>query len=445
MPLATLTVSQIVSARQMASEEDLAPILGENPVEIDPVTTRDVRDPGDQTQRNFRYQHLYGVILLAAAACGSKPYIAVWCEHYEDFLCEHSDGSFDGVQVKTKKPELGPWKITDPELVKTIGRFVDLSARLGSKLRGFYFISNAECDHVTPESQDQNRRGRCPKLLLTEIRSVDVPDRIGAPFKAVFDQLQAECGCSETDLFSVLRRMDLVHGPSRNEIEAAVSNEHLAKVSGFESLASAELNRFRDQLVAIVHRASSLQVTDPNRHLQGVVGNLEHDPALAAKRLVVVEVMVPLAGEAPAFQFQDAPILTLGRPSDSAVLDQKLIKGGLGQEIDYFRSRGRGAEYALMEDIVRRPQAYPALQTQIEQVVLGAVSEAHLRARSSPAPFGSEMLIGVQDRLKAIATQSAAWVGNHGYDCLIGVAAMLTSECRVWWSERFEIEPRGPE
>lgn len=52
----------------------------------DPATTPDKKDPGDQTGRNFRYQHAYGVILLAASASGLRPYAAIWCEHHEDFL-----------------------------------------------------------------------------------------------------------------------------------------------------------------------------------------------------------------------------------------------------------------------------------------------------------------------------------------------------------------------
>ncbi|WP_404979693.1 dsDNA nuclease domain-containing protein [Caulobacter segnis] len=57
--------------------------------------TRSV-DPGDQTERNYRYQHQYGVVLLAAVCRGSRDYISIYCEHHEDFLCERADGLFDG-------------------------------------------------------------------------------------------------------------------------------------------------------------------------------------------------------------------------------------------------------------------------------------------------------------------------------------------------------------
>jgi len=54
-------------------------------------------------------------------------------------------------------------------------------------------------------------------------------------------------------------------------------------------------------------------------------------------------------------------------------------------------------------------------------------------------PFGPLMLIDVQDRLKRIAETQPARVHRQSYDLLVGVAGLLTSECKVWWSEPFEL------
>ena len=42
-----------------------------------PINVSDDEDPGDETQRRFRYQHAYGVILLTGMAKGSLPYEAL--------------------------------------------------------------------------------------------------------------------------------------------------------------------------------------------------------------------------------------------------------------------------------------------------------------------------------------------------------------------------------
>ena len=89
----------------------------------------DTDDPGDATHRNFRYQHAYGAILLAAGHRGDKPYVAIWCEHHEDLLAERSDGKYDGYQIKTSRPENGAWKMNSSDLVKSIGGASSISSK----------------------------------------------------------------------------------------------------------------------------------------------------------------------------------------------------------------------------------------------------------------------------------------------------------------------------
>jgi hypothetical protein len=419
---------------------------GNNPnaseLPLSPADVRNVDDPGDATARNFRYQYAYGVMLLVAAKCGDRPYVAVWCEHHEDFLAERDDSRFDGYQIKTSRPELGAWTLRDTELVRSIGRFADLVGVFAERIAHLFFVSNTECDTVTPASNDDLRRGRCPKLFLQHIHSCPTAAAIKEPFRTTFSDLQAECGCGADALFSVLYRMDIIHGPSRNDCDAVLAHEHLPRVDGCQALTPGQLDGFRDDLIAIVHRASSLQVTDPIRHIRALVDGGDPDPVLIAKRLSVTEIVYRAPSAPPAsFQFPGAPALALGAPREGVVLEEKLRHGELAEEIEYMRERERAAEYHLIEDATRRPDQYPRLLRQVEQMVLGECVEAHLRARQ-PSPYGPTMMIDVQERLKRLAHERPEMIGHHPYECLIGVAGLLTSDCRVWWSPRFTI-PAG--
>jgi hypothetical protein len=180
-----------------------------------PAITPAIDDPGDATERNYRYQHTYGVILLIAARRDLKPYVAVFCEHHEDLLGERSDGRFDGYQLKTSRPELGAWTMSDPELVKSIGRFVDLVVTFGDQIADLFFVSNTAFDEVTSESKDDRRRGACPRSFLEHIRDCSSEAEIASPFAKVFNALVASCGCSEGELLQVLKRVDLLVGPPR--------------------------------------------------------------------------------------------------------------------------------------------------------------------------------------------------------------------------------------
>lgn len=409
-----------------------------HPAGRDPAEVRDNSDPGDATVRNFRYQHAYGVMLLVAARRGHRAYAALWCEHHEDFLAERTDNRYDGYQIKTSRPELGAWTLADAELIASIGRFVELVSEFPDRIANLFFVSNTECDHVTQQSKNEKKRGNCPRLFLEHVKACKALSEIEAPFLSVFNNLQAQCGCRPSDLFAVLVRMDIILGPSRSDFEAALSHEHIAKLDGCQLLTAEQLDQFRDDLVAKVYRASSLQVGDPSRHLRPQLSK-DPDPTLLAKRLVVDEIVTYQSAPPQLFQFQGNPTLTLGASRSPTVLAQKLEKGGLVDEIEYLRERERVAEYSLMEDVARRPDQYPKLLRQVEQLVLGECSEAHLRARQQEAPYGPIMMIEVQDRLRRIATDNSDIVGNHSYECLIGVAGMLTSDCRVWWSPRFPI------
>jgi hypothetical protein len=165
---------------------------------------------------------------------------------------------------------------------------------------------------------------------------------------------------------------------------------------------------------------------------------------LIAKRLSVTESIVYRAPSAllVAFQFPGPPALALGAPRQGVVLEEKLKHGGLAEEIEYMRERERAAEFHLIEDATRRPDQYPGLLRQLEQMVLGECVEAHLRARQPASLYGPAMMIDVQERLKRLAQERPEMIGHHPYECLMGVAGLLTSDCRVWWSPRFTI-PAG--
>src|SRR5947208_3025920 len=98
---------------------------------INPADILGEGDPGDETQRNFRYQHAYGAILLIAGAAKIESYSAVWCEHHEDLLAERNDGLYDSFQIKTRQPERGYWNIDSEEIVASLKKFVKLHNQFG--------------------------------------------------------------------------------------------------------------------------------------------------------------------------------------------------------------------------------------------------------------------------------------------------------------------------
>jgi hypothetical protein len=411
-----------------------------------PVDSLDLNDPGDETQRNFRYQHAYGAILLIQARLGRTSYSAVWCEQHEDLLGERSDGRYDGWQIKTRTPENGPWRLLDDSMVKSIGRFCELVTLYQDQIADLYFASNAQVDSVTPESNDNRRRSRCPQLFLDHINSCTDVHGISEPFKDAFEALQAETGTDADHLFVVLKRMHIVHGPSRNDYDAVVAFDHVASLPECSGFTPTNIAAVRDVLIMRVGEACSLKVTTGARHVHPVAGDAINDPALRAKRIsvedIVTDVLLPSSSD--TFQILRPAALALGQPKTTpagVVLSKKLHRGGLDEgQIEEFEALARSAEYHLMQEATRRPAEFMLMQASLENTVLFECRQAYLRAKQTPAPYGELLMIDIQDRLTRTAAETPRKVGGQAAECLIGVAGLLTDECRVWFSERFPLE-----
>ncbi len=399
------------------------------------------RDPGDETERNFRYQHQYGVVLLAAARRGALNYIALYCEHHEDFLAERPDGLFDGYQIKTSRPENGAWTLTSVALAKSIGRFVDLMTAFPGQVGKFVFVSNSDVDSVTPASTDEKRRGRCPSLMLDHIRSCSDADVIQPPFRNTFDTLAAELGAEKTHLFEVLRRLEIVKGPSREDFDAALAQEHIGGLTECAQLAPGPLRELCNDLVARFHRAASLYVVDPDRHLAKISLRTTDDPVIRAKRIVIADVaLAPLLKTNDTFRYQGAPTIGLGQPRPKRILEQKLARGGVGDLVDYMKSREQAAEYQFLEEQAKDPVAAARQLRQVEEAVHGECLESYMAHRTTGTPFGQAMFNDVSTRLRRLETQRKDLLGGAPYELLMGTAALLTDDCRVWWSDRFQID-----
>ena len=418
----------------------------------DGETTREVRldevrsiDPGDESERNFRYQHQYGVVLLAAVRRGSRDYVNIYCEHHEDLLCERTDELFDGWQIKTSTPENGAWTLKHKPLVHSIGRFIDLVTTYGSQIGLFFFVSNSEVDKVSDDVLDQKRRGRCPRLMLEHLRSLNDLANIGPPFLEAFNELSSTLAVDRQALFDVLRRTEIIKGPSRGEFDASLAQEHLGGLEECQSFTPPQLAKLRDELVARFHRAASLHVTDPERHVRGFFTKQNEDPVIAAKRIVCADVTFTSLIAAPkTFAYRGKPRLVLGGPRHASVLEQKLVAGGLGDAVEYMTAREVAAEFSLLEEQARNPMRAEHQLLQIEEAVHGECLEAYFATTQDERPFGSAMLTDVNTRLRKLEIERRELLGGQPYEILVGVAAMLTRECRVWWSRRFTVQEDRP-
>jgi hypothetical protein len=67
-----------------------------------PDTVPATGDPGDDTANRYRYQWTYAAIVCCMLLDDTLDVTEVFCEHHEDVLSKHTDGTFSGLQIKTR-------------------------------------------------------------------------------------------------------------------------------------------------------------------------------------------------------------------------------------------------------------------------------------------------------------------------------------------------------
>jgi len=271
---------------------------------------------------------------------------------------------------------------------------------------------------------------------------IDSPGKLASPFDTAFADLKQHCSCTDEALWNVLQKIDIIKGPDRNDFDAVVAHEHVSSIPGCNALPPSSLNALRDELVSMVYRASSLQVEDPARHYY-CLDDGGKDPRLLKKRIPVDSIKSIVADYKPIpFRYLpvNAPLDLSAASVQASVLEKKLIRGGLVEQVETMHRRALSAENYLMELAYKKPEAMNELLSQVVSVVKGECDEALLNAELEGTPFGRRMLNDVYRRLRTIAENRPHAVHDLEYECLAGIAGMLTAECQVWWSERFDLK-----
>jgi hypothetical protein len=417
-----------------------------NPVQVqlddsgrvaNPIDVPDTDDPGDETQRRYRYQHAYGVILLTGMFQGKLPYEAIWCEHHDDYLTQYN-GKYDSFQVKTRKPELGHWELTTDGFQSAITKFALLETRFPGKIGFFHFVTNA----AIANSDAEGKAGRSPLRLHTAVDNANSAADLKPPFDESLMEL-ARCANSTAEcVFALFKRIRFLNGPSLNDFEAVLSHTHISGVAACSSYPTHQLNAIRDELIQKIFDASSNFVDDPAKHWSCINGVDSSSPRLRAKRVLPVVVDEAIRAKSPPY-FRFSPIATRTdkrlTENNLTTLEKKLLRGNLRQQMETMRRRTISTEQHLLALAAAMPEQILAIRNQLEALVQGICDDASLQTQVGGVVSGPAMLTQVQQRLLKLAEEQPHDVYRQTYDCLVGMAGLLTEECTVWWSGRFDL------
>lgn len=399
-----------------------------------PDTVPETGDPGDDTARRYRYQWTYAAIVCCMLLDETEDVAEVFCEHHEDVLIKHVDGTFSGLQIKTRESDQKVWKTSDDAVRSSCSRFAKLEAEFPGRFRAFRFLTNHPL-YAAGNGQDLRH-------VLQTIRAVasSVSDLSG-PLARFLTRVASEAGCTAEVAFTALYKTDASDDlPKLPDIQMRLVTTLTGVWTRAADCSHASVVQAARSLASECGRASSLahQEVLP-AYLPATVdpAGTELTARLAGKRLDrsrVLELLDRGSNETAALDGDPEACVEPGTGA-TALLLKKLDAGG-------FSAVSRNSAVDLRDKadylgIVWTKKHGRTLGLQryghVRSLVLSDAARAYESTKNEGHPFGLGMLSELRSRFQQRRTQ-----GSQLYECsnehLEGFAYSLTSECKVQWS-----------
>lgn len=408
-----------------------------------PVEVVDADDPGDDTTRRFRYQWAYGAILCLALLKEDPEFAFVYCEHHEDILLACLDGKFCGIQVKTRAEGYETFKASEEPIVKSLQRFVALEIKFGDQFRRYTIATN--CGFWT---QDETRDNlKFVQKIVSDCASNSTALGSNRVLSNIVTKLKLIQGCTDAVIASMFAKLVLQSEmPTLRDAHLRLVS-HLDEHDDVSGLTLKEVSTIGYRLTDLVGRASSRECEPTYKDYAAVM----RDPQGAADQAIIegkridadaVRQLIAV-GRTPenilrGLENPDLPQLDRGRNR----LERKMDAGGISmQNITNLKDLKDAAEHHGLQMLNTYGEERGAQRwNHVRTLVQNQCHEAHDDAETNGGAYGKAMLANVRTRLKSLYNEEKQSLFDCRYEHLLGVAAVLTQDCKVWWSEPFTIE-----
>lgn len=413
-----------------------------------PSETLCVTDGGDDMQRRCRYQAMYAALASLGIFDERLGVEEVFCEHHEDTLIKRKDGTFVGVQVKTRVPGRDLFKAGDEQVMHSIERFVAQEVEYPGHYSRFVLATN-----YAFWSEKENGSNLWHLLELARDARAERPSKVPTVLSAYLKKLVKRMGAKRgatidgDTILRVLSKVEIEDSlPKFDDMDYRLARKipDVYKVSGagiddLVGTAKALISRMFD--AAALHRDSS----------QRLYFALCEDPAKArvddiieGKRITreVVEQVLNEHLSQEALLSSRNKVSVVDLPRGMTTLSAKMSRGKISSDdIEDAKDHKFSAEKYLDAWIYKySPEEADKRYDQMSVIVRNECREAYDLAFTNERPFGLEMLKDVRQRLRnRLANEPNLFFGCT-YEHLLGIAGILAELCDVWWSERFDIQ-----
>jgi hypothetical protein len=386
-------------------------------------------DSGAQTQSRFRYQHECTARSCVDMLLPDNRVASVVCEEHEDFIVIYADGRIELVSVKHREVSRGPWSYAALCSEGGVKHLYERWLKTGRR---------ALCRVMTNAGL---KTGALEAQQLVDACQSRESERI-EPFLA---KLAVALGCEDHER---VREFTLVLSveaglPSREHIGAVNISDMYWPALQELSLVQALADPYYKRVLDLIARANRDQIGERLDLREALLDPGRFDEAAARDRRIkrrtitredMFDALHPLTQPEPS-------LVPVNRhappPPPPSRLQRKLLAGELGPTMIASAVQLRAQWYAF--ESTRRANvpggdpAFEALRLRVAQ--LASASESRV---SSSAPYGKTMHL---DLIETVTTDRLPAGVPFALDdqLLQGLVFQLTDECKVWFSEAFEL------
>lgn len=356
----------------------------------------------------------------------------IYCEHHEDVLIRHTDGTFSGHQVKSRGTDQRPWKASDAQLKAAFGQFVRLEDNYPDQFRCFRFLTNHSL-HIAQSASSV-------VFILDAVRKATTTDDLPNPVKEWLRRLAVTSDVAEIVAFRALKKTTASSALPKLSDALTRLVQTLATCWSQASECSVEvLVRAAQRLIDECASASAMNHHQSLPAYLESIGSIEAPAAalIAGKRMTLERVQKALHdGMTATATLIGPPEALLSSSSGSTqLLRRKLAAGGfskvssnsaedLRDKADYL-----GIAWTKRIGTTKGLQRYGHIRT----LVLNDAARALEATRNDDHPFGPAMREALRARFRERRSNN-----EQLYDCsdehMEGVAYSLTAQCKVCWS-----------
>jgi hypothetical protein len=398
-------------------------------------------DPGDDTARRYRYQYEMTASLLCSLLDDSSDQLEIYCEHHEDALIRDKCGRYCGVQIKTRESGLKLWCSDDEQMVSAFSNFARKDKAFPDAFVAFRIMTNHQFWRTT-------KNGKNIPHLLALAHEQETPPVKGILFKFI-KAIAAKAAATAIDVLKTLKKTVVSDdGPKFKDSLTAIVD---TLVSIHPPCAHATHPRVKSAAQALANAVSEASSLKHEQHVPRyfILAEAPEEELVRAvlegKRFTRERVAEVLAGALAdsSVLLGDDSISPPPAPSETSILKQKLDAGQLSvisvnSAIDCWTSAAH--QYLQWASRLGDKEASRRL-SHLKAIVLNEAAAAYESTKSSSTPFGAAMLEELRRRIITRLKGDTEFFGLD-QEHLLGCAYILTENCKVWFSEPFEIARR---